>query len=101
MSTALMRYRIAAYIVGVWLLLLLFVAMPLKYLADDPTMVQVVGPVHGFLYMGYVVLAFDLARRARWSVERTILLMIMGTIPFLSFVAERRATRELGAATGA
>ena len=44
-------------------------------------------------------LAFDLARRARWSLGRTALLLIAGTIPFLSFVAERRATRLVREAT--
>ena len=62
---ALTRYRVMAYVVGVWLIVLVLVAMPLKYLADSPTMVEIVGPVHGFLYMAYLVTALDLAFRAR------------------------------------
>jgi integral membrane protein len=92
---ALTRYRVMAYVVGVWLILLVLVAVPLKYLADSPTMVQVVGPIHGFLYMAYLVTALDLAFRARWSAVRTVLVMLAGTIPFLSFVAERKVSREL------
>jgi integral membrane protein len=87
-----------AYVVGVWLVVLLLVAMPLKYLADSPGLVEVVGPVHGFLYMGYLATALDLAFRARWSAVRTVLVMLAGTVPFVSFVAERRVTRELAAA---
>ena len=48
---------------------------------------------HGYLYMVYLVTAFMLAIRARWSVVKTILVMLAGTIPLMSFVAERRVTR--------
>jgi len=89
---ALIRFRIIAYIVGVVLLVLVFVAMPVKYIGDDPSLVETVGPIHGFLYIVYLVLAFDLARRARWSLGRTVLILLAGTVPFLSFVAERKAT---------
>jgi integral membrane protein len=95
---ALTRYRVMAYVVGVWLILLVLVAMPLKYLADSPRMVEIVGPVHGFLYLAYLATALDLAFRARWSAVRTVLVMLAGTVPFLSFVAERKVTRELSAA---
>lgn len=93
MQAALRRYRVIAYVVGVALLILVGVAMPLKYLADRPILVETVGPVHGFLYMVYLVLAFDLARRAGWSLRRTALFLLAGTIPVASFLAERRATQ--------
>lgn len=92
---ALTRYRVIAYIVGVMLLVLLFVAMPLKYLADDPSAMDVVGPLHGFLYVVYLLGTFDLFRRVRWSLPRLILMALAGTIPFLSFYAERKTTHEL------
>lgn len=94
MQGALTRYRIIAWIVGVVLLVLVLVGMPLKYLGDNDTVVAVVGPVHGFLFMVYVVLAFDLARRAKWSFGRMILVMLAGTIPFFSFWAERKVSRS-------
>ena len=95
MRAALTRFRVLAYVVGVGLLLLVLVAMPLKYLADRPTLVEVIGPLHGFLYMVYLVTAVDLAFRARWSPVRTVLVMLAGTVPFVSFVAERRVTAEV------
>jgi integral membrane protein len=97
-QSALTRYRVIAYIVGVFLLVLALVAMPLKYLADQPTLVAVVGPIHGFLYMVYLVVAFDLAMRSRWPLRYTILVLLAGTVPFLSFVAERKVTRRVRAA---
>ncbi len=92
---ALTRYRVIAYIVGVMLLVLLFVAMPLKYLGDNPSAMNVVGPLHGFLYMVYLLATFDLFRRVRWSLPRLLLVALAGTIPFLSFYAERKTTHEL------
>jgi integral membrane protein len=83
-----------AYIVGVMLLLLVLVAMPLKYFADMPGPVAVIGTAHGFLYCVYLLTAFDLALRARWTAKGTVLVLLAGTIPFLSFVAERIVTRR-------
>lgn len=92
MNAALTRFRVMAYIVGVMLLILVFVAMPLKYFADKPAMVAIVGPAHGFLYVVYLVFAFDLAVRARWPFMRTLLVLLAGTVPGMSFVAEHKAT---------
>lgn len=92
---ALTRYRVIAYVVGVMLLVLLFVAMPLKYLGDNPAAMNVVGPLHGFLYVVYLLGTFDLFRRVRWSLPRLLLMAVAGTIPFLSFYAERKTTHEL------
>jgi integral membrane protein len=92
-GSALIRYRVIAYVVGVALILLVVVGVPLKYLADQPQLVSAVGPAHGFLYVVYLVAAFDLGRRCTWSLTRMGLVMLAGTIPFLSFYAERLATR--------
>ena len=97
MNGALTRFRFMAYVVGVGLLLLV-AAMFAKYVGDSETMMRVVGPVHGFLYAVYLVLTVDLALKARWSIKGTALVLLAGTIPFVSFVAERRITRPLRAA---
>jgi integral membrane protein len=91
---ALTRYRVMAYVVGVMLVLLVAVAMPLKYLADNPGPVAVIGTAHGFLYAVYLLAAFDLALRARWTAKGTVLVLLAGTVPLLSFVAERIVTRK-------
>lgn len=94
LAGALLRFRVLAYVVGV-MLLGLVVAMGLKYLADDPRAVEIIGPIHGFLYAVYLAVALDLAIRARWSIRGTLLVLVAGTIPFLSFVAERTVTRRV------
>jgi integral membrane protein len=93
-QAALTRYRVMAYVVGVMLVLLVAVAMPLKYLADTPGPVAVIGTAHGFLYAVYLLAAFDLALRARWTAKGTVLVLLAGTVPLLSFVAERIVTRK-------
>jgi integral membrane protein len=99
-KSALLRYRIAAWVVGVMLLILVGVAMPMKYLAGRPLLVQTVGPLHGFLYMVYLATAFDLAVRCRWRLSRTVPVLLAGTVPVLSFVAERKVTGWVRARVG-
>ena len=98
MSGALTRFRVIANVVGVVLVVFLLVAVPLRYLGGEPRLSETISPVHGFLYMIYLGLTVDLARRVGWSVWHTLGVMLAGTVPFLSFVVERRTTRELRAA---
>lgn len=91
---ALGRYRLAAIVVGVGLLILL-VAMVLRYGFDQRWAVAVWGPIHGVLYMVYVLLAFDLAYKDRWSLKGTLLVLLAGVVPVLSFYAERIVHRKV------
>ncbi|SCG44207.1 DUF3817 domain-containing protein [Micromonospora halophytica] len=100
MGGALTRYRVIAWIVGVALVVLVLIGMPLKYAADEPIVVEVVGTAHGWLYMLYLAATFDLGRRVNWPLKRMLLVMLAGTVPFVSFVAERKVTRELAARLG-
>ncbi|MFE9954110.1 DUF3817 domain-containing protein [Micromonospora sp. NPDC005299] len=97
MGGALTRYRVIAWIVGVALVVLVLIGMPLKYGFDNPTVVAVVGTAHGWLYMIYLALTFDLSRRADWPLKRMLLVMLAGTVPFVSFYAERRVSHWMAA----
>jgi integral membrane protein len=96
-AAALTRYRVMAYVVGVMLVILVFVAVPLRYLADVPEVSAIVSPVHGFLYIVYLVTAFDLALKARFTAKGTALVLLAGVIPFVSFWTERRVTSRVRA----
>jgi integral membrane protein len=100
-NSALTRYRVMAYVVGVMLLLLVLVAMPFKYIAENEGPISVIGPLHGFIYMVYLLVSLDLAVKARWSVWSTLGVLIAGTLPFVSFIVERRVTRRMRAQMGA
>ncbi|HVQ88705.1 MAG TPA: DUF3817 domain-containing protein [Actinomycetes bacterium] len=94
MNGALIRYRVMAWIVGV-MLLVVVAATLVKYLGDNPTLIETVGPIHGFLYVVYLIATVDLAMRLRWSPAKTVGICLAGTIPFLSFVAEHRVNQQV------
>jgi len=88
-----------AYIVGLGLLVLVLVGVPLQYAAREPTVVAVVGPIHGFLYIVYLLTVADLARRFHLRLGQVIALVAAGFVPFLAFVVDlftsSRIEREL------
>ena len=99
---ALTRYRIMAYVVGILLVILICIGLPLKYLAWDPnlndlggTINTVCGVAHGWLYMILLITAVDLGRRVKWTWRRLLLIALAGTVPFLSFVAEWSAHKDV------
>lgn len=101
LGAATARYRAMAYLVGTGLLVLCLVGMPLQYLAGVPQVDAVVGPIHGFLYIVYLLTAVDLARRARFTLGQMGAMIGAGFLPFLAFVIERRVARRLDAFSGA
>jgi integral membrane protein len=96
---AFLRYRTLAFVTGTLLILLVFVALPLKWWAHNKTPVAIIGTAHGFIFMVYLVTALDLGVRLRWPWLKLGLIMLAGTIPFASFVAERRAHADVNALT--
>jgi len=93
---ALARFRVMAYIVGVGLIALC-VGMVLDRGFDQPAPNNIIGPVHGFLYVVYLLAIVDLSLKARWSMKGTILVMLSGVVPLFSFVAERKVTAKVRA----
>ena len=92
---ALQRYRVMAYVVGVGLVVLVGVGVPLQYLASEPAVVNVVGPVHGFLYIVYLLCVADLTRRFHLGLGQVVALVAAGFVPLLAFVVERLTTRRI------
>lgn len=96
MSGALIRYRAMAWITGVLLAFMTVVGLPFKYLFDGEALWYSIGWVaHGWLFILYVVTAVDICFRMRYSIVRTILIVLAGTIPFASFYAEHWVTRSV------
>lgn len=92
---ALLRYQVMAYVVGTMLVVLVCIGMPLKYIWGDGRVVMWTGMPHGWLYPVLLITAFDLGRRVKWSIKWLLVIMLAGTVPFLSFVAERFATKDV------
>ncbi len=90
-------YRVMAWVTGTGLVILVFVAMPLKYFWGQPMLVSIVGMLHGFFYMAYIVCTLVLAERCRWRPLDALVILACGTIPLASFFAERRVTARVRA----
>jgi integral membrane protein len=108
--SALTRYRALAWATGVFLLLLtLHVIVQWRQSASEglafgdapglgrwiPGAQHWVPMVHGYLYLVYVIVSVDLWFRARLPIGRTALVVLAGTVPFMSFVAERWVTARV------
>ncbi|MBK9176903.1 MAG: DUF3817 domain-containing protein [Flavobacteriales bacterium] len=87
------RFRTVAIAEGISFLLLLFIAMPLKYFMDMPMAVKVVGWAHGLLFVLYWVAAIPLFTQLKWDAERIIGLGLASILPFGTFVMERKWLR--------
>ncbi|MDE3087048.1 MAG: DUF3817 domain-containing protein [Acidobacteriota bacterium] len=96
----LLRYRVLAYTTAVLLIVLVFVGIPLQLWAHDLWVVRIVGTMHGYLYLVYLVVAFECSRRLRVRLGWMVLVLLAGTIPFCAIVAERLLTRRYERMTG-
>jgi integral membrane protein len=90
----LLRYRVMAYTTATLLIILVFVGIPLQFAAGRPGVVNVVGTMHGFLYLVYLYTAFELTRRLGIPKWQMALVLLAGTVPFCAFIAERKLTRR-------
>lgn len=88
--TSLGRLRLIGFLEGVSLLVLLGIAMPLKYLAGQPATVRYVGMAHGVLFVVYVLLVIQVAIQYRWSFGKAALALAASVLPFGTFWAEKR-----------
>ena len=96
-KSVLTRYRVMAYVTGV-LLVLLCLSMIAKYGLDvdgAADFTRVVAIAHGWLYVVYLVFAFDLSSKAKWPLGKMAWVLLAGTVPTAAFFVERRVTREL------
>ncbi|MCH7232474.1 DUF3817 domain-containing protein [Glycomyces sp. L485] len=96
MNAALKRFRIVSYIVGTFLIVLVFIAMPLRYFWGIEELSTTISPIHGLCYMVYLVLGFHLAQQAGWKFwPQTVGLLLGGTVPIGSFFVERWAHNRI------
>src|SRR4029077_18385301 len=82
-----------AYVTGVVLVVLCFVGIPLQ-VAGHPAVANNVGVVHGILYIIYLVFAWILSRKLGLAVKPTVVMLLAGTIPVMTFIVERWVTRR-------
>lgn len=83
-------FRIAGFIEGTGLVLLVFIAMPLKYMADLPSAVTVMGSLHGFFFVLYLFATAYATLQTRWSIKWTAAAIAVAFIPFGNYVLDIR-----------
>jgi integral membrane protein len=100
LSTVIGRLRVIGWLEGMSYLLLLFVAMPLKYLAGHPEMVEVVGMAHGVLFMGFCAAAVHAAVACKWPLLRLAAAFVSAVLPFGPFIFDAWCLRSEPATPG-
>lgn len=92
-KSALGRFRVMAIVAGIWSLLLWFVYMPAKYLFDIHSLIFI-PIIHGYIYIAYVLASLQYGFSRRWPLFRILRVILAGTLPIASFIAERRVVAE-------
>ena len=90
------RFRLIAFLEGLSLIILVFVGMPLKYFMEAPMMVEVIGPIHGGLFLLYVFIAIRVAIEAEWKFFWTTSMVLLASfVPFGTFYVDHKILKPL------
>ena len=81
---------------GISYLILLLIAMPLKYLANKPDMVKYFGWAHGVLFVAFGIYLIKVWVQYKWSFGKTTVAFIASLLPFGTFVLDRKLKKEYG-----
>jgi len=87
-------FRVVSFLEGTSYLLLLFVAVPIKYWMNDPQYVKLLGMPHGLLFVGYIVLAFLLRSELNWSIKTFGAVLLASILPFGTFYVDKKYLRN-------
>ncbi|KIX22859.1 membrane protein [Flavobacterium sp. 316] len=83
-------FKTIALLEGVSLLALLFFAMPMKYIFNNPVFVKHVGMAHGILFLLYIALAVVLKIEQKWEMKKFLIICVASIIPFGTFYVEKK-----------
>lgn len=91
------RLRILSLIEGLSLVLLVFFAVPMKYMFDLPVFVRVIGMAHGVLFLGLVFMTIMVGIEYGWKFKRIAAILISSVVPFGCFYVEQKIFKALPA----
>lgn len=83
-------FRLITLLEGSSYLLLLFVAVPLKYLMGDESYVKLLGMPHGVLFITYIVFSFVMQKKMNWNTTSFIIILLASIIPFGTFYVDKK-----------
>lgn len=96
LKTNIGRLRLVALLEGLSLIVLVFVGVPLKYMFNNPIGSEVVGPIHGVLFILYVIFTFNVASEYKWKFFKTTWkVLIASFIPFGTFYIDNKILKPL------
>lgn len=90
----LQRFRIISIMEGISLIVLMFIAMPLKWIFELPDMVKYTGWIHGILFILYVLILFPTSKSLKWTFGNTLIALIASILPFGPFLFDRKLKAE-------
>jgi integral membrane protein len=93
LKTTLGQFRWIALLEGISFIVLLFVAMPLKYLFNMPKAVSMVGMAHGVLFVAYIIFLYMVWQEQKWSFGKAVLGFVVSLIPFGTFWFDKKYCR--------
>lgn len=83
-------FKIISYLEGLSYLVLLFIGVPMKYLANNDAIVKAVGMPHGILFMAYIILAIVVRQLLNWNTKTTLIVLVASVIPFGTFYVDKK-----------
>ena len=86
-------FRIVSFLEGISYLLLLFIAVPIKYFQGDESYVKLLGMPHGILFMLYIVLAIVIKKEMNWDNKTLGIVLVCSIIPFGTFYVDKKYLR--------
>ncbi|GGG48096.1 DUF3817 domain-containing protein [Bizionia arctica] len=89
MFSLLNLFRVIAVLEGISYILLLFIAVPIKYFGDEEQYVKLLGMPHGLLFVAYIILAFILGSRLKWPTKTLLYVLVASIIPFGTFYVDK------------
>jgi len=95
-KTPLGRLRLLSYLEGISLLILIFIAVPLKYWVQQPMLVKALGPIHGMLFLWFVISTLSVGVERHWKFRQTTWKVLLAClIPFGTFYIDRRILKPI------
>lgn len=96
LSTKVGRLRLIGFLEGISLLVLIGIAVPMKYASDDPSLVKLMGPIHGFFFVIFVINALSVGIEYKWKFSQiTWKVLLACMIPFGTFYIDYRILRRM------
>ena len=86
-------FRLISFLEGISYLLLLFVAVPIKYFQGDESYVKMLGMPHGILFIGYIVLAIIIQKKMKWNLKNLGIVSLASIVPFGTFYIDKKYFR--------